>query len=107
MATLRQVAEGAGSELTVVWIPHGARSVTPPGSRITRGSGVAAGLFLRSVSLVVNPCAVLRNASRPRRMERRKMVRIDDFLGTSAKCLDQIMDPAMAKEKGNVHEQNI
>jgi hypothetical protein len=52
-----------------------------------RGPGGAAGQFQCSGSNVDDPIAVVRIASRPGRVGKRKIARIDDFLSTNAKLL--------------------
>jgi hypothetical protein len=52
-----------------------------------RRPGSAASQFQRSGSNVDDPLAVVRIASRPRRVGRSKIARIDDFLSTNAKLL--------------------
>jgi hypothetical protein len=52
-----------------------------------RRPGGAASPFQRSCSNVDDPLAVVRIASRPRRVGKSKIARVDDFLGTNAKLL--------------------
>jgi hypothetical protein len=63
--------------------------------------------FQRSGSNVDDPLAVVRVASRPRRVGQSKIARIDDFLSTNAKLLHRSCLIQQWRWKGDVHEQYV
>jgi hypothetical protein len=72
-----------------------------------RRPGGAASPFQRSGSNVDNPIAVVPIASRPKRVGKSKIARIDDFLSTNAKLLYRNYLIQQWRWKGDVHEQYV
>jgi hypothetical protein len=72
-----------------------------------RRPGGAASQFQRSGSNVDDPLAVVRIASRRKRVGKSKIARIGDFLSTNVKLLHRNYLIRQWRWKGDVHEQYV